>query len=284
MDGGYKELAAGAAHRLSGRRGKFQAINCAAIPRDLMESTLFGHQRGAFTGADRDAAGILRECDRGTIFLDEIGELPMEMQPKLLRFLQDGLVQPAGSGREVAVDVRVLAATNADLVQRERTGGFRADLLARVEGFVIEMPLLQDRREDIPILIDGFVRGEGHDGVCLSTDAAEALLAARWEHNVRGLRMLILKLAQTRTRDGPLMIELGHLPDDLSRTLLQRKRAPDPPELPVATRPTRDELIAALARADGNVRKVAEEFGKDRKQVYRWMEYLGLREATTSDR
>src|SRR4051812_2259246 len=152
-----KELIARAVHYNSGRRGKFVSINCGALPENLLESELFGHERGAFTGAIREKRGLFQEADRGTIFLDEIGETTTAMQIKLLRVLQDRVVRKVGSNVEATIDVRVIAATNRDLDESIKNGTFREDLFYRINVIPIALPSLRQRREDIPLLVDHFI-------------------------------------------------------------------------------------------------------------------------------
>jgi transcriptional regulator with PAS, ATPase and Fis domain len=148
-----KELMARAIHEASERRGAFVPVNCGALPRDLLESELFGHRRGAFTGASGDRSGLVRRAHRGTLFLDEIAELPPDSQVALLRVLQEGEVRPVGACEEITVDVRIVAATHQDLRERIASGRFREDLYARIAGFEITMPPLRERREDLGMLI-----------------------------------------------------------------------------------------------------------------------------------
>src|SRR5213594_1613457 len=152
-----KELIARAIHYNSGRRGKFVSINCGALPENLLESELFGHERGSFTGAIREKRGLFTEADRGTIFLDEIGETSTAMQIKLLRVLQDRVVRKVGSNTEAQVDVRVIAATNRDLSESIKAGTFREDLFYRINVIPIALPALRQRKEDIPLLVDHFI-------------------------------------------------------------------------------------------------------------------------------
>ncbi|SNB45396.1 sigma-54 dependent transcriptional regulator [Geobacter sp. DSM 9736] len=212
-----KELVARALHEQSSRRkGKFLAINCAAIPRELMESELFGHVKGAFTGAVRDKEGKFQQAKGGTIFLDEIGELPLELQPKLLRALQERVVEPVGGAKEQRLDVRVVAATNRDLEKATVDGSFREDLFYRLSVIPISVPSLRERKKDIPLLIDHFLKKSGGAGVSLSEDAMEAMLFYSWPGNVRELentieRMLIMRTGKViPLSDLPEKIRTGH--------------------------------------------------------------------------
>src|SRR5262249_28245889 len=147
--GAGKELVARAVHRRSGRQGPFVALNCSTLSRELAEAELFGHTKGAYTGADRDRPGLFRSAQGGTVFLDEIGTLPLELQRKLLRVLQERAVRAVGASREEKIDVRIVAATNERLAERVRSGHFREDLYARLLGARVSVPSLEERREDI---------------------------------------------------------------------------------------------------------------------------------------
>ena len=214
-----KELIARAIHYNSGRRGKFVSINCGALPETLLESELFGHERGAFTGAIREKRGLFQEADRGTIFLDEIGETSTAMQIKLLRVLQDRLVRKVGSNVETLVDVRVIAATNRDLNESIRNGTFREDLFYRINVIPIALPPLRQRREDIPLLVDHFIAKYSKNmGVPLrriSADAMRALDKYQWAGNVRELenvieRMIALESSEVlTTKSLPEHVLLG---------------------------------------------------------------------------
>jgi two-component system, NtrC family, response regulator PilR len=219
-----KELIARAIHYNSDRRGKFVSINCGALPENLLESELFGHERGSFTGAIREKRGLFHEADRGTIFLDEIGETSTAMQIKLLRVLQDRVVRRVGSNVEAPVDVRVIAATNRDLNESIKAGTFREDLFYRINVIPIELPPLRHRKEDIPILVDHFI-----EKFCvnmqvrrkkISTDAMRAIEKYHWPGNVRELenvveRMIALEPAELlTTRSLPEHVLLGgRIPD-----------------------------------------------------------------------
>ena len=221
-----KELIARAIHYNSGRRGKFVSINCGALPETLLESELFGHERGAFTGAIREKRGLFHEADRGTIFLDEIGETSTAMQIKLLRVLQDRVVRRVGSNVETPVEVRVIAATNRDLVDSIQKGTFREDLFYRINVIPITLPPLRQRREDIPLLVDHFI-----DKFCtnlgvpkkrISADAMRAIEKYHWPGNVRELenvieRMIALEMSEVlTTKSLPDHILLGGAMPDVT--------------------------------------------------------------------
>jgi two-component system response regulator PilR (NtrC family) len=219
-----KELIARAIHYNSGRRGKFVSINCGALPETLLESELFGHERGAFTGAIREKRGLFAEAERGTIFLDEIGETSLAMQIKLLRVLQERVVRKVGSNIEAPVDVRVLAATNRDLSDSIQKGTFREDLFYRINVIPITLPPLRQRREDIPLLVDHFItkfgRNLGLPQKRISSDAMRAIEKYPWPGNVRELenvieRMIALEPADVlTTKSLPEQVLLGgSIPD-----------------------------------------------------------------------
>jgi two-component system response regulator AtoC len=191
-----KEVLARAIHAQSPRRGEaFVAVNCAAIPEQLLESELFGHSRGAFTGADRARRGLFLEADGGTLFLDEIGELPPPLQAKLLRALQEEEVRPVGESKPRRVDVRVLAATARDLEREVQAGRFREDLFYRLDVLRVRVPPLRDRRQDIPLLVDHFLANFaislGKPARELTEDALEKLVRYAWPGNVRELENVI---------------------------------------------------------------------------------------------
>ena len=190
-----KELAARLAHRLSGRKGELVCVNMAALPRELVESTLFGHERGSFTGADRRKAGLCEQAAEGTLFFDEIGEMPLDLQAKLLRFLEDRTIRRVGGTEEVRLDVRIVAATNRDLTEEVRDGRFREDLFYRLNTITVEMPRLAERCDDIALLATRFLAefAERYRRAfeSISAGAMEVLRAHDWPGNVRELRQLI---------------------------------------------------------------------------------------------
>lgn len=257
--GSGKGAAARALHRLSGRRGPLVELNCAGLPTGLAESSLFGHAKGAFTGADRDQPGHFVAADGGTLFLDEIAELPLHQQAKLLKVLDDGRLTPVGASRPVQVDVRVLAASNRELQGEVDAGRFRADLYARLNAFCVRMPALAERREDILPLL-GLAQP-------MSPELAEALLLHPWPLNVRELRSVGNEL-RLRGQGGLLDLEL------VAHRLPPPEQAA--PLLPREGPPSREELVALMTAHKGVVAQVARETGRSSKQVYRWLKSYAL--------
>ena len=209
-----KELVARAIHSGSSRRGApFVAVNCAAIPRDLLESELFGHVKGAFTGAIRDKEGKFQLADGGTIFLDEVGDLPLELQPKLLRVLQERVVEPVGGTSLQKIDLRVVAATNADLERWIAEGKFREDLYYRLSVIPIQLPPLRERVEDVPLLLRYFCARFGAEGVSFTKEALERLQSYAWPGNVRELENTVERLLIMREGD---QVGVEELPEKIS--------------------------------------------------------------------
>lgn len=205
-----KELVARSIHANSSRRnGPFVTINCAAIPRDLLESELFGHTKGAFTGAIKEKKGKFQLADGGTIFLDEVGELRLELQPKLLRALQEKEVEPIGSTKVQKLDVRVVAATNLNIEQAIKSGSFREDLYYRLSVIPLHLPPLRDRTEDIRLLVKYFVGKHSSSKIRIENDALELLMAYPWPGNVRELENTIERLIIMRNGDT---IQLADIP------------------------------------------------------------------------
>lgn len=271
-----KELVARALHR-HGRRGTapFIAVNCAAIPRDLLESELFGHARGAFTGAVADRTGAFPGAHGGTLFLDEVGDMDVAMQAKILRVLQDRVVTPVG-GRPVAVDVRIVAATHRQLEQRVRDGAFREDLLYRLNVVPIHMPPLRERIADIVPLAEYFLRQVG--GPSLGADAAALLVRHGWKGNVRELKNAMHRAAAlVRTPViGPR--DLAFL-SDATAGVLAPVDWPDE-DLPTATARLEALLIRrALDRCGGNRTEAARLLNIRRQHLYTRMEQYGLASA-----
>ena len=259
-----KELVARALHARSRRRGPLVAMNCSAIPEQLAESHLFGHVSGAFTGATRDHAGVLRAASGGTLFLDEIGDLPTTLQPKLLRALEERAVMPVGATRAVPIDVRVVAATHADLAARVEAGSFRGDLYARLAEITLTTTPLRERREDVLPIVRAVL---GADAPPISADLAERLVLHAWRFNVREL----VKVAKE------LEVRGAHLPE-LTLALVEARLPPPPPPAPSADEEPPDrERFLALARAHrGNVSGLSRALGRSRRQVYRYAEGFGV--------
>ncbi|MBX3248773.1 MAG: sigma 54-interacting transcriptional regulator [Myxococcales bacterium] len=274
-----KELVAREVHRLSGRKGPFQAINCAALPASLLESELFGYRKGAFTGATTDKVGLVRAAHGGTLFLDEIGDMPLDAQAKLLRVLQQKEVLPLGATAPQAVDVRVVCATHRDLDGFVAEGRFRGDLLARLREFVAALPPLRERREDLHVLVRHFLRQAGHASVGVTFPYFLALAHYEWPYNVRELESAVkLSLALSEGRE----LDLVHLPTPVQGALTGHGDVASRPSAPPAARPVaRDapderELRTLLARHAGNIAAVARELGKERMQIHRWMKRYAI--------
>ncbi|WP_114996729.1 sigma-54-dependent transcriptional regulator [Xanthomonas campestris] len=277
-----KELAARALHHASARAQRaFVAVNCAAIPLELMESELFGHRKGAFSGATSDRIGLIRQADGGTLFLDEIGDMPLPMQGKLLRFLQEGEVTPLGGNGAQKVDVRVLAATHRDLAAWASTGQFRSDLRYRLNVVPIELPPLRERGDDILLLATHFLQSAGGAARALSPDAQRRVLDYPWPGNVRELRNVMQRCALLvrghTIAAGDLDEALGEpLPGDL----LQSQPADAPTgtqSLPEAVAQLEKRMIqAALTQAQGNRAEAARQLGIHRQLLYRKLDDYGL--------
>jgi DNA-binding NtrC family response regulator len=275
-----KEVAARRIHDQSGRTGEYVAVNCAAIPANLAEATFFGHTRGAFTGATRETIGLFAAAAEGTLFLDEVGELPLELQPKLLRALESREYTPVGASRPVRTSARIVAATNQPLEEMVERHLFRLDLLARLQHFTVELAPLRSRRDDIlPLSLRFLEELAPGSRFAMSPDFAEALLIHSWPMNVRELRALMERLALLR--DGATRLELRDLPEAMRRPVSHRTAATaDAPQAAPPSRkrriPSPEELRALLLAAEGNVARVAAHYGKDRKQIYRWLERHGI--------
>ncbi len=205
-----KELAARAIHRLSGREGSFVAVNCGALPPELLESELFGHAKGAFTGAQQARDGLFVYAHGGTLFLDEIGEMPLPMQTRLLRVLEERHVRPVGSNREIPVDVRIVAATNKQLERQVEDGDFREDLYYRLNVLSLRMPALRERREDIPLLVEYFIqrmaREMGVEPTAVGDQDLLRMLGYDWPGNVRELRNVIERCLLLGSSPGKCML------------------------------------------------------------------------------
>jgi DNA-binding NtrC family response regulator len=272
-----KELVARALHRNSQRASRpFVAINCGAITDTLLESELFGHTRGAFTGAVADTKGIFEQAQGGTVFLDEIGETSPSLQVKLLRVLEEGEVRPVGSSRPIKVDNRVIAATNRDLERAVADQQFRADLYYRLSVIVIRLPSLRERRDDIPLLIAAFLKAackRAGRQIEFSPGAVDMLLAYDWPGNVRQLENTIERL---------VLFSRGSVvrPDDIS-TVLQNVRRDTPTglfeDLPSLEEVERRYLEHVLQAVGRNRTRAADVLGIDRRTLYRMAERYGIK-------
>jgi DNA-binding NtrC family response regulator len=276
-----KELVARAIHRFGAHPDQaFVPLNCGAIPDSLLESELFGHRKGSFTGAERDHPGAVESARDGSLFLDEVGELPTNMQVKLLRFLQSGEIRPIGSDNAIEVPVRVIAATNRDLRSKADAGLFREDFFYRLAAYEIVIPPLRERRSDIPLLVEHFRRRhaqtvEKNDVPPVTQDVLEILAGHDWPGNVRELEHVvqrsivdsgglgnaqtvrdILAGASVRTEDPPTIPGIG---DNLALTELEKLH-----------------IEAVLRRCEGNRTRAAEILGIERKSLYRKAERLGI--------
>ena len=249
-----KELIARAVHGASDRAGKpFIAVNCGAIPENLVESILFGHEKGSFTGASEKHLGKFQEANGGTLFLDEVGELPLDMQVKLLRVLQEGEVDAIGSKRSVKIDVRIVSATNRDLGKAAATGAFREDLYYRLNVYPIEAPSLRERREDIPALVEAFIRRfnveEGKRVVGAAPETIQMLCAHEWPGNVRQLENAVYRAIVLA--DAPYL--LPHDFPAVSGMALPPAETAAMPDLSSLTLPSAAELMDEV-RAEAPVR------------------------------
>ena len=267
-----KERIANTVHALSGRPGPICTFNCAGPPASLIASELFGYVRGAFTGATENHIGLVRKADRGTLFLDEVGDMPSEVQGTLLRVLQEREVAPLGdSGSPTPVDLRVVAATNRELKTMIHEGKFRRDLYQRLAGFELPLSPLRERREDIGLFIAMILRGMGDDatGVTLHQDVARILLGYDYPGNVRELESILRSAVHVAGVGGE--IQKDDLPEEL-----WRYQWPMSGDRQLKKQIIRDRLIATLSEADGVVAEVARRMQKAPVQIYRWIEEFGI--------
>lgn len=283
-----KELIAREIHKLSPRAdGPFIAVNTAAIAESLAESELFGHQRGAFTGADADRQGVFEQAHGGTLFLDEIGDMPLPTQTKILRVLQERVVQPVGSSRRLEVDVRVLTATHQDLPQAIQAGHFREDLYYRIRGVELRVPALRYRREDIILLAEYFLQRlpDLHDGAKprLSTAAIDRLLVHPWPGNVRELGQMITAAAAMAAGDEIQPADLNLPAPDRSAAVWsdQMSELEDLPLTDAKNRLVesfeRRAIRSALDRHDGNISAAARQLGIHRQSLQQKMAQWDIR-------
>jgi len=261
-----KELAAHAIHELSGRNGSFVPINCGAMTPELLESELFGHVKGAFTGANQAREGLFTYADGGTLFLDEIGEMPLSMQAHLLRVLEERCIRPVGANRETPVDVRVIAATNRNLAQEVKQGNFREDLYFRINVISVRMPPLREHKEDLPLLVQHFVKSLASDMGVAAPEFCQVemtqLLAYDWPGNVRELknvieRCLLLNAPPAQCVSGSLQV-----------TEAAEAKQPQPESL-LLEDVERRHILEVLASEGGNKSAAARHLGISRKTLER---------------
>jgi len=289
-NGTGKELVARNIHEMSRRRaGPFIEVNCAAIPEELIESELFGHVRGSFTGAVADRRGKFELAHGGTIFLDEIGDMTLKTQAKVLRVLQEQVMMPVGGSSRVRVDARVLAATNKDLPVEIRAGRFREDLYFRLNVVPIFVPALRDRQEDIPLLAEHFMamlaREYGRRPKVFEIDAIAALQRYAWPGNVRELRNLVERLMIMVPGERVAARDLAFL--DQGTLGLVGAAAPVPVTLAqlhdARDQFERDYILRALSAQQGNISRTAEVLGIERSNLYRKMRTFGIMPARKTD-
>lgn len=269
-----KEVLAQGLHQASPRRAaRFVAINCAAIPENLLESELFGYERGAFTGAAKTTPGRIETAHKGTLMLDEIGDLPMSLQAKLLRFIQERSIERVGGRQEIPVDVRIVCATHQDLGSLVKEGRFREDLYYRLAEIVVNIPPLRERVGDAALLAHAFVRRfaqeQNRGSLSLSEDAVRAIEAHAWPGNVRELSSCIKRASIMADGSQITSGDLGLKPEGESADLFDLRAARDAAE--------KRTIIAALGRANGNIVKASELLGISRPTLYDLMHRLGLK-------
>lgn len=272
-----KELVARAIHFSSKRESKpFIAINCGAIPKDLVESELFGHKKGAFTGAISDKDGVFVAANKGTVFLDEVGEIPLNQQVNLLRVIQEREVKPIGSNKMIEFDTRIIAATNKKLEQEVEEGNFREDLYYRLNVVEIPLPTLQERKEDIPLLAHHFLRKYSKElnrpvkGI--TSDAMGALISFEWKGQVRELENIIERTVLLGDGD---FITLEDLPTSIQSSKGDYSYDADSLEDAVQTF-EKHHIMSVLKRTDGNKAEAARLLGIDPSTLYRKMEKMGI--------
>ncbi len=272
-----KELVATALHRFGANPdGPFVPINCGAIPENLLESELFGHRRGAFTGADSDQPGAVETARDGTLFLDEVGELPAALQVKLLRFLQSGEIQPVGSKHRIQVPVRVVAATHRNLRAEARAGQFREDVYYRIAAYEITLPPLRDRSSDIPLLVDHFRRRHGGDEIpAAGAEVVQLLTRHPWPGNVRQLEHVVQRAIIDSGGLGDSEVVAGIL-DSMEDAATETDALPRAGDEITLRELERQHLEAILRRCGGNRSQAARILGIERKTLYRKADRLGI--------
>jgi two-component system, NtrC family, nitrogen regulation response regulator NtrX len=277
-----KELVARTIHERSNRAdGPFVTLNCAAVPAELIESELFGHEKGSFTGASGRHIGKFEQADQGTIFLDEIGDMPLNMQAKLLRVLEEGEVERIGGDKAISVNVRVVVATHRDLEARVREEKFRQDLFHRIYVFPLMLPPLRERREDIPSLVEHFAKQvceqNGWKPLPFAQEAMKALQSYSWPGNVRELRNMVERLMLLATE--------GQVDEQTVQVALPKSSGPAASGMSAATSGPladrvqcfeREVILAELKRSHHNMSLAAKSLGLERSHLYKKAEQLGI--------
>jgi DNA-binding NtrC family response regulator len=273
--GAGKEVVAAAVHAWSQRGRPLVALNCAVLSEGLLESDLFGHRRGAFTGADADRVGLFEQASGSTLFLDEIGELPLQLQAKLLRTLETRRIRPVGGVEEIDIDARVVAATNAPLPERIAAGTFRADLYARLAQWVVTLPPLRERREDIPFLVAHLLERDGTRAV-LSVELMEALLRHPWPLNVRGLRNVlagaVVASGGGKLRLGPSVRHLLDVQLSFSEPSVGPAATESSATTAKAPLPDVETVVETLRTHGGSIAAAARALGCSRQRLYRYVQ------------
>lgn len=279
-----KELVARALHEASGRRGQLVNINCGALPRELIESELFGHEKGAFTGAQKRHTGCFADAHEGTLFLDEIGELPLDLQPRLLRVLETGTIRAIGTTKEQPINVRIVAATHRNLAHEVAAGRFREDLFYRLQGLELSVPPLRDRPDDLPPLLAHFLLplAAERPGLCIDPQALAALAAYPWPGNVRQLKSAVLRAALLA---GPTLVAADLLPTAPLPHL--PPRTPGLPHLGSSPAPSnlsgqtfqdleRKIYLSALEKTGGSCRAAAQLLNLPKSTLHDKLKRYGL--------
>jgi DNA-binding NtrC family response regulator len=276
-----KEMVARALHEAGPRRGApFLALNCGAIPENLIESTLFGHERGAFTGADQKTRGYFQAAHGGTLLLDEIGELPLGLQSKLLRVLEDGAITPVGTTTPQKVDVRIIAATNRDLEEEAGEGKFRQDLYYRLNVVKIPLPALRQRKEDLPMLtryfLDEICRQNGFEPREIDPSLLDAFAKYDWPGNVRELKNALESLV---VLSGKHILSAEDLPEKFFKGHNGQPHEDETEENDLnLTRLSKQTILKALEACRGNRTEAARQLGISRRTLHRRLNEFGLRE------